>query len=108
MEAVFTAGSSEWVDEAELLADRVAVIAGGLVVADQSPAALRAEAMRNAAVSWQEAGELNSIQTQHPTQTVRELLARFDQEVPGLSITRPTLEDVYLQLVADQQSAGVK
>ena len=86
----------------------MAVIAGGLVVADQSPAALRAEAMRTAVVSWQEAGELKSIKTQNPTQTVRELLARFDQEVPGLSITRPTLEDVYLQLVADQQSAGVK
>ncbi len=100
--------TTHYLDEAELLADRVAVIAGGLVVADQSPAALRAEAMRTAVVSWQEAGELKSIKTQNPTQTVRELLARFDQEVPGLSITRPTLEDVYLQLVADQQSAGVK
>lgn len=99
--------TTHYLDEAEQLADRVAIIAGGLVVADQSPAALRAESMRNATITWQESGETKSIQSSNPTQMVRELLARFDGEIPGLSINRPTLEDVYLQLVG-KQSLGVK
>lgn len=99
--------TTHYLDEAEQLADRVAVIAAGSVLADQSPAALRAEAMRTATVNWQEAGETKTIQTNNPTQIVRELLARFDGEIPGLSINRPTLEDVYLQLVGNH-SAGVK
>jgi ABC-2 type transport system ATP-binding protein len=32
---------------------------------------------------------------------VQELSVRFDGEVPGLSVARPTLEDVYLRLIGD-------
>jgi len=99
--------TTHYLDEAELLADRVAVIAGGIVVADKSPASMRAETLRTATVSWQESGETKSVETNNPTQTVLELMARFDQEIPGLSITRPTLEDVYLQLVGSHY-LGVK
>jgi ABC-2 type transport system ATP-binding protein len=34
---------------------------------------------------------------------VYELSARFDGEVPGLSVTRPTLEDVYLRLIGESE-----
>lgn len=93
--------TTHYLDEAERLADRVAIIASGTVVADQSPSALRAEAMRTAEVSWLERGERQSMRTETPSALVRELLARFDDEVPELSVTRPSLEDVYLHLTGN-------
>jgi hypothetical protein len=33
---------------------------------------------------------------------VAELAARFGGEVPGLAVTRPTLEDIYLELIGDE------
>lgn len=95
--------TTHYLDEAERLADRVAVIAAGQVVADQTPSALRAEAMRTATVQWNENGSLKTEQTEHPTEVVRGLLSRFNGEVPELSITRPSLEDVYLHLVSQSE-----
>jgi ABC-2 type transport system ATP-binding protein len=46
-----------------------------------------------------EDGERRTIVTAEPTRIVKELAARFDAEIPGLAITRPTLEDVYLRLI---------
>ena len=91
--------TTHYLEEAEVLADRVAVIANGRVVADQTPAALRAEATRQARVTWLEQGGAKSIETPTPTEVVRQLLSRLDGEVEGLTVTRPSLEDVYLQLV---------
>lgn len=96
--------TTHYLDEAERLADRVAIIAAGRVVADQTPSSLRAEALRNTTVTWWEGGAAQSVRTDHPTQTVRELLARFDGEIPELSITRPSLEDVYLHLTGNGES----
>jgi ABC-2 type transport system ATP-binding protein len=93
--------TTHYLDEAERLADRVAIIAQGQVVADQTPSSLRAEAARNATVGWLEDGSTMQAHTAHPTGLVRELLARFDGEVPELSITRPSLEDVYLHLTGN-------
>ena len=92
--------TTHYLDEAEQLADRVAVIAAGVVVADQSPASLRAEAASHAEVSWFEGEELRSERTAEPTRVLRDLAARFDGEIPGVSVVRPSLEDVYLKLVA--------
>jgi ABC-2 type transport system ATP-binding protein len=35
---------------------------------------------------------------------VQDLSARFDGEVPGLSVARPTLEDVYLRLIGESDT----
>ena len=40
------------------------------------------------------------MQTSTPTQLITELAAQFGQEIPGLTVTRPTLEDIYLDLIA--------
>lgn len=93
--------TTHYLDEAERLADRVAIIAAGQVVADQTPSSLRAEALRNTTVNWAENGVAKSIRTENPTQTMRELLARFEGEIPELSVTRPSLEDVYLHLTSN-------
>ncbi len=95
--------TTHYLDEAEVLADRVAIIASGRVVADQTPSSLRADAFRKATVSWLEDGSTRLVETEHPTALTRELITRFNGEVPELSITRPSLEDVYLQLVGNSQ-----
>ncbi|MFF1414654.1 ABC transporter ATP-binding protein [Streptomyces sp. NPDC058289] len=91
--------TTHYLEEAEALADRLAVIARGKVVAEGEPAALRARLGTGATVEWTDRdGSPRSTSTETPTRTVAELAARFDGEVPDLRITRPTLEDVYLRL----------
>jgi ABC-2 type transport system ATP-binding protein len=54
-------------------------------------------------VSWTDQdGSRRSVRTAEPTRTVTELAATFVGEVPGLSVTRPSLEDVYLEMVGLQ------
>lgn len=92
--------TTHYLDEAERLADRVSIIAGGRVVADRSPSSLRAEAMRIATVRWREDGTLREERMEDPSRFLRALLSRIDGELAELTVTYPTLEDVYLHLVA--------
>ncbi|WP_449062607.1 ABC transporter ATP-binding protein [Planomonospora algeriensis] len=87
--------TTHYLDEAEALADRVAVIAGGRIVAEGEPATLGGRATAQATVRW--AG--GSLETDAPTRAVRELSERFGGEVPELTVSRPSLEEVYLRLI---------
>ncbi|RAO40958.1 Monosaccharide-transporting ATPase [Micromonospora saelicesensis] len=92
--------TTHYLDEAEALADRVGVIAGGRLVEVAAPNRLgnRQEAL--ATVSWRTPeGTLESAQSATPTAFVADLAARYGGEVPGLTVTRPTLEDVYLTMI---------
>ncbi|WP_328454523.1 ABC transporter ATP-binding protein [Streptomyces sp. NBC_00386] len=91
--------TTHYLEEAEALADRLAVVARGRVVAEGDPAALRERFGTGATVEWTEAdGSPRSERTDTPTRTVAALTRRFDGEIPGLRVSRPTLEDVYLRL----------
>ncbi|WP_327087008.1 ABC transporter ATP-binding protein [Nonomuraea sp. NBC_01738] len=92
--------TTHYLEEAEALADRVAVIADGVIVAEGEPSSLGGRARAAATVTW-DGGELR---TDTPTRTVAELMSRFDGEIPGLSVTRPTLEDAYLELIGGEAS----
>ena len=95
--------TTHYLEEAERLADRVAVIASGRIVEVAEPAALGGRRDAAATVSWTDRnGTRQSVRTAEPTRTVTELAATFVGEVPGLSVTRPTLEDVYLEMVGLQ------
>jgi ABC-2 type transport system ATP-binding protein len=52
-------------------------------------------------VTWTEGGARRTAATATPTAFVRELAGRFPGEVPDLAVARPTLEDVYLQMIGD-------
>ncbi|GLW05091.1 ABC transporter [Microtetraspora sp. NBRC 13810] len=93
--------TTHYLDEAEALADRVAVVARGQVVATGDPATLGGRAAAQATVSWSQDGERRSIRTDTPARTVVELAGRFDGEIPELTVTRPTLEDIYLNLIEE-------
>jgi ABC-2 type transport system ATP-binding protein len=90
--------TTHYLDEAEALADRVAVISGGQIAATGTPASLGGRATATATVSWQDDGP-RSVRTDSPTALVSELAARYGGEVPALTVARPTLEDIYLELI---------
>jgi ABC-2 type transport system ATP-binding protein len=91
--------TTHYLDEAEALADRVGVIAGGRMVEIATPGELGGRATATARVSWKGPEGPQSLETDAPTQVVAELATKFDGEVPGLTVTRPTLEDVYLSMI---------
>ncbi|PBD00524.1 ABC-2 type transport system ATP-binding protein [Streptomyces sp. OV198] len=97
--------TTHYLEEAEALAHRLAIVARGRVVAEGEPTALRERFGTEATVEWTEAdGTTRSERTDTPTRTVAELTRRFDGEIPGLSVTRPTLEDVYLRLTGQENA----
>ncbi|MCW7941051.1 ABC transporter [Streptomyces hygroscopicus] len=97
--------TTHYLEEAEELADRLAVVAKGRVVAEGTASALRNRFGSEAIVEWTEAdGRNRRERTGTPTRTVTELTRRFDGEIPGLRISRPTLEDVYLRLTGQEDA----
>ena len=94
--------TTHYLDEAEALADRVGVIAAGRLLALDTPAGLGGRESAEAVVSWEdEAGTRHTVTTATPTAEVSRLAALHDgREVPGLQVIRPSLEDVYLSLIA--------
>jgi ABC-2 type transport system ATP-binding protein len=99
--------TTHYLDEAQALADRVAIVKDGRVLAIGPPRELGTHPPGAAhyRVSYRNsAGELVEIETDDPTRTLNELtseaLARGER-LEELSVGRPTLEDVYLELTAD-------
>ena len=94
--------TTHYLDEAAALAGRVAVIRDGVIVAEGTPDDLGGRMAGLAVVGWQDHDGPRREQTGEPTRLVAELAARYGGEVPGLTVTRPSLEDVYLELIGDQ------
>jgi ABC-2 type transport system ATP-binding protein len=91
--------TTHYLEEAEELADRVGVVSAGKIIEVGSPARLGGRDSATATVHWDGPGGPESEQTDTPTRVVTELARRFDGEVPGLVVSRPTLEDVYLEMI---------
>ena len=91
--------TTHYLEEAEALADRVAVMVAGKLVAVASPSTLGGRADADAIVRWTDADGDHELRTAAPTRTVSELATRFGGEVPDLTVTRPTLEDIYLSMI---------
>ena len=93
--------TTHYLEEAEVLASRVAVIVRGRIVAQGDPATLGGRAAADATVSWLDNGEKRTAGTHDPAAVVGQLSARFGGPVPGLTVSRPSLEDIYLELIGD-------
>jgi ABC-2 type transport system ATP-binding protein len=92
--------TTHYLDEAEHLADRVAVIAAGRLLDVDTVERLGGEGRRTPYVRWREGGTLREERTDDPTGAVVSLAGRLGQ-VPDLEVRRPSLEDVYLAMIAD-------
>ena len=92
--------TTHYLDEAEALADRVGVIVEGRLVEVAAPAHLGGRDESLATVSWCTPNGLpQRVESATPTALVTELAARFGGEVPGLTVSRPSLEDTYLRMI---------
>jgi ABC-2 type transport system ATP-binding protein len=86
-------------DEAEKLADRILILAGGRIVADGSADRLARQVSSRAEVRWSRDGEHFVHATDDATGYVRELFAQYGDKVGDLEVRRPSLEDTYLTMV---------
>jgi ABC-2 type transport system ATP-binding protein len=97
--------TTHYLDEAEQLADRVAVLREGRIVREGAPAELTGHSDETE-IRFRRDGEVVVLRTSEPTRVLNELtseaLAR-GAELDGLSVRRPTLEDVYLELTAEDE-----
>jgi ABC-2 type transport system ATP-binding protein len=109
--------TTHYLDEAQALADRVAIVKDGRILAIGPPRELGAHppgahppgAHPPGAAHYRVAyrngdGELVEVETDDPTRTLHELTAEAlarGERLEELSVGRPTLEDVYLELTAD-------
>jgi ABC-2 type transport system ATP-binding protein len=95
--------TTHYLEEAEELADRVGVIAGGRMIAVATPAELGGRNTAKAKVTWRDSGgQLVTEESDNPTAVVLRLAAHFGGDVPELSVHRPTLEDTYLSMIGAQ------
>jgi ABC-2 type transport system ATP-binding protein len=95
--------TTHYLDEAQQLADRLAVLRDGVIVSTGTPAQLTAGRTE---IRWREDGEVRALETDEPTRALHELTARAlarGVELEELEVRRATLEDVYLELVREQQ-----
>ena len=101
--------TTHYLDEAQALADRVAIIKDGQIVAEGSPAELGGSSTSQVSVSWiDETGSRRSQTTSEPTRLLHALTSEAvaaGREIPGLRVTSPSLEDVYLDLTSDAEDA---
>jgi ABC-2 type transport system ATP-binding protein len=98
--------TTHYLDEAQSLADRVAIVKDGVIVAEGPPSELSTRP-RSYRVSYQRNGSRVELETEDPTQLLHRLTGEAlerGERLEGLSVSRPTLEDVYLELTAEADS----
>ena len=88
-------------------ADRVLVLAGGRIVADDTVDSLANRVAGEAEVRWSVDGERFAHSAADPTAFVRDLFARDGEAVRNLEIRRASLEDAYLALVRQHEAGHV-
>jgi ABC-2 type transport system ATP-binding protein len=114
--------TTHYMDEAQYLAKRVAVIAKGVIVAEGPPATIGGRDTAQTVIRFRvEDGQglpslgqvplgdgTLELRTEHPTKVLHELTAwALDRgsDLEGLEVRRPTLEDTYLELTGGEAGA---
>ena len=97
--------TTHYLDEAEQLADRLAVLREGVIIREGTPEELTGGSTETE-IRYRRDGHEVVIHTSDPTKVLHQLTAESlaaGRELEGLSVRRPTLEDVYLSLTAESQ-----
>jgi ABC-2 type transport system ATP-binding protein len=98
--------TTHYLDEAETLADRVAVLRQGRIAAIGRPEDLTGAAPATE-IRYRRDGKEIVVSTHEPTRVLHELTAEAlagGRELENLSVRRPTLEEVYLSLTGDEET----
>ena len=100
--------TTHYLDEAEQLADRVAVLREGRIVRIGTPAELTTTDLQTE-IRYRQNGEEVLVRTDEPTRMLAELTSAAvarGEELEGLQVRRPSLEEVYLALTAEDEAAA--
>jgi ABC-2 type transport system ATP-binding protein len=95
--------TTHYIEEAQQLADRVAVLREGRIVASGTPAELTGR-KPTTEIRFRRNGEEIVLNTEQPTRELHELTGRAladGVELEGLEVRRPTLEEIYLSLTTE-------
>ena len=93
--------TTHYLDEAEVLADRLGVVSGGRMVEIATPEHLGGRQLAPSTVRWTGPDGVASRETENPTKFIAELSEAFHGEIPGLTVSRPSLEDTYLRMITE-------
>jgi ABC-2 type transport system ATP-binding protein len=97
--------TTHYLDEAEQLSDRVAVLREGRIVALGRPSELTGASVATE-IRYRRDGELVVVETREPTRVLHELTRdalAAGRELEELEVRRPTLEEIYLSLTGDDE-----
>ena len=97
--------TTHYLDEAQQLADRVAVLRDGVIVRQGSPADLIGD-IQTTEIRYVRDGERVVVTTTEPTRVLNELTTdalAAGRALEQIEVRRPSLEDVYLELVGEEQ-----
>ncbi|MDJ0318770.1 MULTISPECIES: ABC transporter ATP-binding protein [Arthrobacter] len=97
--------TTHYLDEAATLADRAGVIIGGKLVDIGPIDEIGGQEAKVPSVRWRQDGVVRVERTTAPAALAARLFAEHGGEVPGLEITRPSLEDIYLDMVKNHSAA---
>jgi ABC-2 type transport system ATP-binding protein len=95
--------TTHYLDEAQRLSDRVAIVQDGRIVAEGPPGEL-AGGRPGYRIAFERGGERVELETDDPTKLLHDLTAEAlarGERLESLEVTRPSLEDVYLDLTAE-------
>jgi ABC-2 type transport system ATP-binding protein len=95
--------TTHYLEEAQSLSDRVAIVKNGVVVADGPPAQLGVGGDRYR-VAYDSNGSRVELETDDPTELLHRLTSEAlgrGERLQGLTVSRPTLEEVYLELTEE-------
>ncbi|MFC8526329.1 ABC transporter ATP-binding protein [Nocardia sp. NPDC057227] len=93
-------------DEAEKLADRILILAGGRIIADGSADALSRSVAGAAEIRWTRGGERFVHTAVESTEFVHDLFRQHGGEIRELEVRRASLEDTYMTLVRRSESGA--
>ncbi|MGX6604092.1 ABC transporter ATP-binding protein [Micromonosporaceae bacterium Da 78-11] len=88
-------------DEAEKLADRIVILAGGRIIADGSADQLSRQVAGETEIRWTREGQRFVHSATEATRFVRELLHQYGEDIDDLEVRRTSLEDTYMKMVRD-------
>ncbi len=93
-------------DEAEKLADRIVILAGGRIIADGSADALSRQVAGETEIRWTRDGRRFVHSATEATRFVRELFRQYGDDIHELEVRRTSLEDTYMKLVFESEGAA--